>query len=1136
MSKEERKEMLGELFEAMKSGGTHWLNRGNILLKPERGVTPFQNIMRAIAHDKDGEFKDWTTPTEQDWKDFSAKLDDFVKKANDRLVPVDQSVSAADFNDKRDVMEVPAREDYDSILEYAHDLFTSASLATGMPERFNRPGVVTDPGSPSRKEDANRELLVGELVSAAMCIEEGKAASLAPSSVDTIEEWEKYIADNPEHFDGIMEDVNKAVLALREIKRGRKPDYEKIAAKVAAVPPVPEQKAASQEQVKTKSQTEQKAAERQVALLTAALLKAAERDGVWMNPAGKLYPSFYPKGPAISPFNAMSLALHSDEGGYRSNLYTTFQEAKSRNEGVKSSEKGVPFNWYNWNQYVNRNNPEEKITRKQYLALPSEEKAQYKGVHNREIRTLFNLDQTMTPVIDPDGYDKALGWNGRAEDRNSSQSEDKILHETFSQLLDSVSKNLVTIESGEGQPAPRYDMKQDTIRIPEEGSYSHYSDYVHDVVAEIVRSTGHPERLAREAAVTQKSQEDLLHETLVVELATGVKMLEMGMPAQLSPASRQMVNDWVRELREDPKMIDAVETDVNNALEVINKAERGEKVVYSSFINQQKARQLQDRQKPQVTTAESLVLADIIGHHGMDIRERNFQTPEERDSFLEKFGMSYYVDQIGYARKMTENDDPEVVETAYAEIYNNAAAIDQLAREYRPADWNIKGRRDVEEMLHEMMDEDPKALAIVMDEKSRKVDVILPQGAFMGGKVIMPNGQERSFYVDPAEVLCKEERKDAKIQYNDAQGFSKARIEHGLAADPQFRPTFTRFFNRDGVAAFHADDRYFEGKQVFLARLNKWSLDEVRNVDVREQVDRSRTPLFEKIMMLKDDNNRWLLYMQAQGEKPFSVYPDKADINKYFTASHQGNAAIIAAVRQELAAKYYELAKVKPELQVNILGEKASEEDAARLQRVNIFKNKQGQFMIVAKVTDTPRDMPPREITAAQWQRLWLSPDHDSYKRDLAAKIFADILHPERQQAKGQEAAPEQEPARKNAETDGQSKILKSYNDLKKKHPDAIVLFRTGDFYSTYMEDARKTSTILGITLSRSLKTRAADGSPIDSAMFPHNQLDTFLPKLIRAGERVAICDQIESPRQQAADVERKPDVQEENASHGFRR
>lgn len=91
-----------------------------------------------------------------------------------------------------------------------------------------------------------------------------------------------------------------------------------------------------------------------------------------------------------------------------------------------------------------------------------------------------------------------------------------------------------------------------------------------------------------------------------------------------------------------------------------------------------------------------------------------------------------------------------------------------------------------------------------------------------------------------------------------------------------------------------------------------------------------------------------------------------------------------------------------------------------------------------------------------------------------------------------------------------QTPLMKQYFEIKEKHPDAILLFRVGDFYETFCDDAIKTSEILGITL-----TKRANGaaSSIELAGFPHHALDTYLPKLVRAGQRVAVCDQLEDPK-----------------------
>ena len=98
------------------------------------------------------------------------------------------------------------------------------------------------------------------------------------------------------------------------------------------------------------------------------------------------------------------------------------------------------------------------------------------------------------------------------------------------------------------------------------------------------------------------------------------------------------------------------------------------------------------------------------------------------------------------------------------------------------------------------------------------------------------------------------------------------------------------------------------------------------------------------------------------------------------------------------------------------------------------------------------------------------------------------------------------------AKKDGElTPMMKQFFDLKAKHPDAVMLFRCGDFYETYCEDAVTAARILGITLTH--RNNGAGGKGDEMAGFPHHALDTYLPKLIRAGKRVAICDQLEDPK-----------------------
>ena len=90
-------------------------------------------------------------------------------------------------------------------------------------------------------------------------------------------------------------------------------------------------------------------------------------------------------------------------------------------------------------------------------------------------------------------------------------------------------------------------------------------------------------------------------------------------------------------------------------------------------------------------------------------------------------------------------------------------------------------------------------------------------------------------------------------------------------------------------------------------------------------------------------------------------------------------------------------------------------------------------------------------------------------------------------------------------------KIIAQYHAMKRNHPDAVLLFRVNDFYETFAEDAITASEILGITLTR--RPNEYRTGTIELAGFPHHALDSYLPKIVRAGKRVAICESIESPK-----------------------
>lgn len=618
--------------------------------------------------------------------------------------------------------------------------------------------------------------------------------------------------------------------------------------------------------MKEKSQFEKNAADKQVELLSEALNSAVSAGGHWLNATGKGYPKFYPKGVAVSPFNALFMALHSDKTGSKTNLFTLYSEAKARGESVREHEKGVPFLFYNWNKYVNRNNPNDIISRNDYQQLPPEERNRYKGIHNREIRTLFTIDQTLLPLVDKNVYETLVQKHGNSVEQGFGEKELRELRPRFNAFVQAISKNMVPIRT-DGSGVAHYDSQKDAVYIPRQKDLEHYTDYAQETLRQIIAATGHQQRLAREGMVMKNgvppTEDAVKQEHLISEIASGIKMLEMGLPARLSDENIKMVDYWSRELKENPCLIDAIESDVNNALEVIRKAERGEKIEYATYRNHRQTERMQEQMPKHFS------VADEIKKHP---------------------------------------------------------------------------------------DKDNKTIVLVIDRQGKSADVILPVGASL-------------------EVN------------NEIKGMNKQRIQSALQKSGI---EHVRFYNPDGALGYRPDDRYFAEKQIEVARLKSWILETLSTIDAHPAVKQAYDLVFEQIQMVQDDKNRWALYIKPEGKSGYSIYPDKDDLNRFFTTLKQ-SLDNIDKVRGELAKKYYALAESKPELKVDLFHTSDERIDLNRIQRVAVFKTKNGAILCAPTIDN--RKPQPRSVTPQQWQRMWLAEDRNSFKQHLAATLFADLLN-----------------------------------------------------------------------------------------------------------------------------------------------
>lgn len=643
-------------------------------------------------------------------------------------------------------------------------------------------------------------------------------------------------------------------------------------------------------------------AERQAEVLVAALERANKNGGTLLNAGQKAMPQFYDKTLRITPVNALIMAMHSDNGEFKTNSYTMFNETHDRSEAVKKGQKGVPFVWQNLNQYVNKDNADDKISRAEYNSLADAEKAKYKVNPREDVYTVFNIDQTTMSHVHKEEYAKQVELFGP-----NRPTDEKLLRMDVNKFIQSMKDNLVPIRK-DATGIAHYDSKKDTLHIPAQKDFPSYADYVQEVTRQIVHATGVPQRLGREGlsvdGVKTPSEVQQHMEMLVEELASAHRMLELGMTAKMRPQTVEQLPNIISELKADPTMAQKVLHDVNRTVGMIKKAENGEKI-------------------------------------------KLIEKPSEK----------------------------------------------------RQQAW-----------------------------------------------------------------------------------------------------------------------------------ASQFPIDKVPST-------------FTQISMLKDDEGKWTLAAKPENARTFAVHPSREDVSLYFDMmKNDHDETHVNEFKTQFAQKYYSVVAANPEKEANIFRSNASQDALDLISKVNAFKTKDNKILLVATIGDEKQKSV--QINQSQWQRMWLADDKQDYKTHLAAILYSDVLAGKLEEMK-RSVSPDvegtqlheenehreyhEEEKRQQQQMSNVPPIIKQYNDLKQKHPDALLLFRCGDFYETYKEDAVKASNILGITLTKHSKRMDEEGKPLKMAGFPYHALDTYLPKLIRAGERVAICDQLESPRQKTSQQEEnKPEAKQE--------
>lgn len=771
--------------------------------------------------------------------------------------------------------------------------------------------------------------------------------------------------------------------------------------------------------MKEKTPQEQKAQNRQADLLCAALEQSAQC-GYWLNIGARKSPIIYPKGTALSSFNSIMLGLHTDANGYDTDAYMSFADAMKAKQSVLKGEKSVPMFWYNWSKMVNRMDDTDIIPREEYDKLDPEQKMHYKALRQREVRHMFNVEQTTFPINNEEEMEKLKKERGDIGARGNYKANRR---ENFSQVkafAEAISKNLVPIRKsviGEAY----YDNAKDAIYMPNQSCFKAFDHYANELMRKAVEATGHRERLCRQAAMAPKDKvlpESLVaYEKLVQEIAAGCKMQELGMSAFIKEENVELIPSFVSEIRNNPCLMDALEADVNAALDVLHKAEKGIKQEFASKRNARETSEWRDTERSQMTCEDALVMQDILRHGGMRFDDRNFPKGNEQiKDFLDRYqNLSYYRDQLlltwWNAREVQK--EPELIEAAFTAALGEGQRLHQTASELLPREWEQKGTHEIAEKLVQLPDERSQTIVVVADKETGIHEVILPGNARSGGNVVMPSGERRNFWITPDEVMSYMERKEAgaKVVRCNSRNIDKDRIEAALM---DVGASYVRFYETEGQLKFRPNDQWFEGKEIAIMQTKGKELIRKGEVDVADAVKAAKEVSFEKISMVKDDDGKWTLLLKESGQPSYGVHPDRSDLNRFFTTMKTGDQAKCDQVRNELAQKYHAKVTAGALPKVDLFCSTKEGLDTSMFERVKFFKTKDNRLMCAVEVKSGEK-IPPKEITKEQWQRMWLADDLNEYKSRIAALVFGDALGNQKdqeQQAQKEESLEPEETVR----------------------------------------------------------------------------------------------------------------------------
>lgn len=743
------------------------------------------------------------------------------------------------------------------------------------------------------------------------------------------------------------------------------------------------------------------------AILLGALAAAKANNGVWMNKESKSNAEFIFSHTPVTAYNNIMMNLQSDQKGYRTNVFTLFNNAQKNGVAVKQGEKATPFNWTQWD-YQNLTDKNDIISNKEYENLSDEEKKMYGKHASRLTQYIYNIDQTTYPAVGGDQFVTLLKEKGAQQESLKPSTSASFLKQ-FDEIK-SKHPDVIVI------------MRKDD-------SY------------EIYKSDAKKAAEATHLPVTKQEIEGKEIDTV----SFSHTMLDVHLPNIIRAGHRVAVCDQL----EDPKLVKSVpegKVVLDRAYSTAKAVAKQEGIKYERVMVIQDAKYDKTDDKIKVSGmidksvgSERLaalqkandiyraVVAATGTENRLDRSGRNSLLPEDdakHEKLVQELAAGVLMARRGlpatlskesqklipyWERELKEN--PKMVGVIERDVNNAVETIDNLIAN-RKVDYKaIRGQLPPKMItdkaenyslaadLAKLPSIDTKEVVVIRDRKANKVDVILPAGAS-----IEANNEVPGMRKDRISIALKKE------------GFNEV-----------------KFYNAGGSLGLNKPNNYFEGKDVSLNQLKQYQLVNHKTIEVAQQPKQENKVEIEHFRAIKDDYGRWAFYIKPKNEPQFSVYPPKEHMNKYFSVR---NTPDEKTTRAALANKWYEVAKQFPDVRVDIINpHPAKDIDMSRIVNPTITKSAQDpKVKLVFATIDGERHHAP--VNETQWQRMWLADNMAEYKKAVAAVVFEPVLRKgmESQQSQGEvvketekvevKEAPEPEPKQEEQEKQSTSRGL----------------------------------------------------------------------------------------------------------------